>query len=141
MYPAVALVGARQSGKTTLAKSMPQAGYFDMEKDEDRLKLDLQWHEIIRQDRLIILDEAQNCTPMQMKMCLTRLGADSKMVVTGDITQIDLPEEKDSGLLEALEILEDVEGIGIHQFSEADVVRHTLVRSLVKAYEKSNKIR
>ena len=59
MYPAVALVGARQSGKTTLAKSMPQAGYFDMEKDEDRLKLDLQWHEIIRQDRLIIFDEAQ----------------------------------------------------------------------------------
>lgn len=87
----------------------------------------------------IILDEAQNCTPMQMKMCLTRMGVESKMVVTGDITQIDLPEGQYSGLLEALRILEGVEGILQHQFTEADVVRHPLVRTLVKAYEKNGK--
>lgn len=84
----------------------------------------------------IILDEAQNCWPMQMKMCLTRMGVDSKMVVTGDITQIDLPEGKYSGLLEALRILNGVEGISIHSFSEKDVVRHPLVKKVVKAYEK-----
>ncbi|MBI4125347.1 MAG: PhoH family protein [Deltaproteobacteria bacterium] len=86
----------------------------------------------------VILDEAQNCTPMQMKMCLTRLGVDSKMVVTGDVTQIDLPEGQVSGLLEAMRILDDIEGIAMHQFSEVDVVRHPLVRRLVKAYEKNN---
>jgi len=84
----------------------------------------------------VILDEAQNCTPMQMKMCLTRLGLDSKMVVTGDITQIDLPEGQVSGLLEAIRILNEVEGIRIHYFTEVDVVRHPLVKKLVKAYEK-----
>ncbi|MBI4223789.1 MAG: PhoH family protein, partial [Deltaproteobacteria bacterium] len=86
----------------------------------------------------VILDEAQNCTPMQMKMCLTRLGVDSKMVVTGDVTQIDLPEGQVSGLLEAMRILDGIEGIVMHAFSEADVVRHPLVRRLVKAYEKTN---
>lgn len=86
----------------------------------------------------VILDEAQNCTPMQMKMCLTRLGVDSKMVVTGDITQIDLPEGQLSGLLEAMRILDGIEGIAIHQFSDVDVVRHPLVRQLVRAYEKNN---
>lgn len=83
----------------------------------------------------IILDEAQNCTPMQMKMCLTRLGIDSKMVVTGDVTQIDLPDEKNSGLLEALKILDGIEGISIHSFTEVDVVRHPLVKKLVRAYD------
>lgn len=83
----------------------------------------------------VILDEAQNCTPMQMKMCLTRLGINSKMVVTGDITQIDLPEGKYSGLLDALRILNGIEGIFIHYFTKADVVRHALVQKVVKAYE------
>ena len=83
----------------------------------------------------IILDEAQNCTPMQMKMCLTRLGIDSKMVVTGDVTQIDLPEGQYSGLLEAQKILKGVEGIAMHTFHDIDVVRHPLVRKLVKAYD------
>lgn len=87
----------------------------------------------------VILDEAQNCTPMQMKMCLTRLGVESKMVVTGDITQIDLPEGTYSGLLEAIRILNGIEGITIHNFSEVDVVRHPLVRRLVHAYEKNGK--
>lgn len=87
----------------------------------------------------IILDEAQNCTPMQMKMCLTRLGVDSKMVVTGDITQIDLPEGKYSGLLDAIRILDGIEEIHIHYFTEVDVVRHPLVKRLVKAYEKDSK--
>lgn len=85
----------------------------------------------------VILDEAQNCTPIQMKMCLTRLGSDSKMVVTGDITQIDLPDNQDSGLLDAIRVLDGIEGIQIHYFTEADVVRHPLVKKLVKAYEKN----
>lgn len=88
---------------------------------------------------IIILDEAQNCTPMQMKMCLTRMGVDSKMIITGDITQIDLPEGKYSGLLEALHILEGIEGIDVHYFTEVDVVRHQLVKKLVKAYEQNGK--
>ncbi len=89
-------------------------------------------------DCFVILDEAQNTTHEQMKMFLTRLGFDSKAVVTGDITQIDLPVEKGSGLIEALRILEGVAGIGRMQFSEADVVRHPLVQSIVRAYEKDS---
>ena len=73
-----------------------------------------------------------------MKMCLTRLGVDSKMVVTGDVTQIDLPEGQVSGLLEAMRILDGIEGIVMHPFTEVDVVRHPLVRRLVRAYEKNN---
>lgn len=84
----------------------------------------------------VILDEAQNCTTMQMKMCLTRLGLDSKMVVTGDITQIDLPNGQESGLLDAMRILENVEGINVHYLTEADVVRHPIVKKVIKAYEK-----
>ena len=86
----------------------------------------------------IILDEAQNCTPMQMKMCLTRMGMESKMVVTGDITQIDLPERQESGLVDALQILDDVEGIEANYFTETDVVRHPIVRRIVRAYEKTD---
>jgi phosphate starvation-inducible PhoH-like protein len=82
----------------------------------------------------IILDEAQNTTPEQMMMFLTRLGEDSKMVVTGDITQIDLPRAKQSGLLEVQRILRDVPGIEFHQFSGADVVRHPLVLKIIEAY-------
>ena len=84
----------------------------------------------------IILDEAQNTTPEQMMMFLTRLGEESRMVVTGDITQIDLPRVKQSGLLEVRGILRDVPGIEFHQFSGADVVRHPLVLKIIEAYER-----
>jgi phosphate starvation-inducible PhoH-like protein len=85
-------------------------------------------------DSFIILDEAQNTSPEQMKMFLTRLGFNSKMVVTGDITQIDLPREHDSGLVVVSEILGDVEGIEFVRFGDEDVVRHKLVRRIVAAY-------
>ncbi len=85
-------------------------------------------------DSFIILDEAQNTSPEQMKMFLTRLGFGSRVVVTGDVTQIDLPREQDSGLLAVSEILTDVEGIEFIRFGEEDVVRHKLVRRIVAAY-------
>ncbi len=84
----------------------------------------------------IVLDEAQNTTPEQMMMFLTRLGEDSRMVVTGDVTQIDLPRSKQSGLLEVQRILREVPGIEFHQFSGADVVRHPLVLKIIEAYER-----
>lgn len=87
-------------------------------------------------DSFIILDEAQNTTGEQMKMFLTRLGFNSKAVVTGDITQIDLPEGKKSGLKEAISVLKNVEDISIIRFNEKDVVRHKLVQQIIKAYEK-----
>ncbi len=87
-------------------------------------------------DSFIILDEAQNTTPEQMKMFLTRLGFNSKIVVTGDITQIDLPDGRHSGLVEVLQVLKHVEDIDIIRFTEKDVVRHKLVQSIIKAYEK-----
>jgi len=86
-------------------------------------------------DSFVILDEAQNTTNEQMKMFLTRLGFDSKAVVTGDVTQIDLPTDKRSGLVEVMEIVRDVEGIGFMRFTQADVVRHPLVQSIIRAYE------
>src|SRR5213076_1247470 len=89
-------------------------------------------------DSFIILDEAQNATPEQMKMVLTRQGFNSKMVVNGDVTQIDLPNARRSGLIEASEVLKGVEGISFVQFDEKDVVRHTLVQRIVKSYEKYN---
>src|SRR5579885_2948025 len=91
-------------------------------------------------DSFIILDEAQNSTPEQMKMILTRQGFNSKMVVTGDITQIDLPSGRRSGLIDALEVLKGVEGISFVQFDERDVVRHSLVQRIVKAYERYNEM-
>ena len=84
----------------------------------------------------IILDEAQNTTPMQMKMLLTRLGETASMVVTGDLTQVDLPRGEQSGLREATRILEGVEGIAFVHFTDVDVVRHPLVTRMVRAYEK-----
>ena len=87
-------------------------------------------------DSFIILDEAQNTTTEQMKMFLTRLGFNSKMVVTGDITQIDLPDGKRSGLVEITKILKNVDDIKTVRFSEKDVVRHKLVQDIIKAYEK-----
>lgn len=87
-------------------------------------------------DSFIILDEAQNTTREQMKMFLTRLGFNSKIVVTGDITQIDLPDGKKSGLVEAMKILKGIDDIAINTFTEKDVVRHRLVQDIIKAYEK-----
>ena len=92
-------------------------------------------------DAFIILDEAQNTTSEQMKMFLTRMGTNSKMIITGDITQIDLPLGKRSGLVEALEVLKNVEDIGIAMLSHRDVVRHELVQAIVKAYEQHDKNR
>lgn len=89
-------------------------------------------------EAFVILDEAQNTSPEQMKMFLTRLGFNSKMVITGDITQIDLPNPHRSGLVEALKVLKNVNDIGINHFTEKDVVRHKLVQDIVKAYENYN---
>ena len=88
-------------------------------------------------DSFIILDEAQNTTREQMKMFLTRLGTSSHMVVNGDITQIDLPDGKKSGLVEAVRILEEINGIDIVRFSHKDIVRNKLVMDIVSAYEKT----
>ena len=89
-------------------------------------------------EAFIILDEAQNTTSEQIKMFLTRLGNESKMVITGDITQIDLPDKHKSGLVEAIKVLRGIDDIFIHKFSEKDVVRHRLVQDIIKAYEKYN---
>ena len=88
-------------------------------------------------DAYINLDEAQNCTVEQMKMFLTRFGEGSRVVVTGDITQIDLPREKTSGLIHALRVLNDVEGLSIVYLTARDVVRHEMVQRIVRAYEKA----
>jgi len=90
-------------------------------------------------DSFIILDEAQNTTPEQMKMFLTRLGMGSRMVITGDVTQIDLPGDKKSGLNEARRVLKDVDGLAFIYLNERDVVRHELVQRIVKAYENDAK--
>lgn len=87
-------------------------------------------------DAVIVLDEAQNTTPHQLKMFLTRLGMSAKMIVTGDVTQIDLPRTTSSGLVQALKVLEGVPGIGRVQFGKKDIVRHQLVQRIVEAYER-----
>ncbi len=89
----------------------------------------------------ILLDEAQNTTPMQMKMFLTRMGPESKMIVTGDATQIDLPHRQQSGLIECVRILNQVKGIGFVELNEKDVVRHRLVRDIIEAYQKNGEAR
>lgn len=86
----------------------------------------------------VILDEAQNATELQMKMFLTRLGANSKAIITGDITQIDLPSKTKSGLIQAKEILQGISGVGFVYFDKEDVVRHKLVKDIIDAYEKNN---
>jgi phosphate starvation-inducible PhoH-like protein len=91
-------------------------------------------------DAFIIMDEAQNASPEQMKMILTRQGFNSKMVVTGDTTQVDLPSGIRCGLVEAIEVLRGVEGIAFVQFDDRDVVRHNLVQKIVKAYERYNEV-
>jgi len=90
-------------------------------------------------DSFIILDEAQNTTAEQMKMFVTRMGFNSKTVVTGDITQIDLPNTRRSGLLEAMDILRNVEGLSFNFFTEEDVVRHHLVQRIVRAYDERSR--
>jgi len=85
-------------------------------------------------DAFVILDEAQNATGLQMKMFLTRLGVNSRIVITGDKTQVDLPRREDSGLMQVERILHGIEGIAFHYFSDADVVRHRLVRDIIRAY-------
>lgn len=90
-------------------------------------------------DAVVILDEAQNTTPAQLRMFLTRMGWNTKMIVTGDMTQIDLPRGQKSGLKEALEILKDVEGIGFVSLGKKDIVRHKLVTRIVNAYEEHDK--
>ncbi|MBO7217324.1 MAG: PhoH family protein, partial [Clostridia bacterium] len=92
-------------------------------------------------DSFIILDEAQNTTVEQMKMFLTRLGFNSKIVVTGDITQIDLPDGKRSGLSDAVSVLKNIDDISIVKLSAKDVVRHKLVQSIINAYEKRESLR
>lgn len=87
------------------------------------------------EDSFIILDEAQNTTPEQMKMFLTRLGFGSKAIITGDITQIDLPKGQVSGLINALKVLKDIKGLGIHTMTGEDIVRHPLVEEIIRAYE------
>src|SRR5688500_944576 len=87
-------------------------------------------------DSVIILDEAQNTTPSQMLLFLPRLGHESKMIVTGDATQVDLPEEKSSGLVDALEKLRGVKGIGVVEVERSDIVWHWLVQNIVNAYER-----
>ena len=89
-------------------------------------------------EAFIILDEAQNTTSEQIKMFLTRLGNERRMVITGDITQIDLPDSRKSGLVEAIKVLKGIDDISIHRFTEKDVVRHRLVQDIIKAYEKYN---
>jgi phosphate starvation-inducible PhoH-like protein len=89
----------------------------------------------------VILDEAQNTTPEQMKMFLTRMGFDSKLVITGDITQTDLPRGQRSGLRDALDLVRDIRGIGTVQFTDADVVRHPLVAALIRAYDSRDRAR
>ena len=90
-------------------------------------------------DAVVILDEAQNTTPAQIRMFLTRMGWNTKMIITGDMTQIDLPRSQKSGLVEALEILRSVEDIGIVELNRKDIVRHKLVTRIVNAYEKFDK--
>jgi phosphate starvation-inducible PhoH-like protein len=90
-------------------------------------------------DSFIILDEAQNTTPEQMKMFVTRMGFNSKTVITGDITQIDLPDSRKSGLLEAMAVLKNVEGLSFNFFGEEDVVRHHLVQRIVRAYDERSR--
>jgi phosphate starvation-inducible PhoH-like protein len=91
-------------------------------------------------DAVVILDEAQNTTTAQLRMFLTRMGMNTKMIVTGDITQIDLPKGQTSGLKESLKVLNGIEGIGVVKLTKKDIVRHRLVTQIVNAYEEYDKV-
>jgi phosphate starvation-inducible PhoH-like protein len=128
-------VGPAGTGKTYLAMAMGVAAL--MRKEVSRIMLvrpAVEAGENLN-DAFVILDEAQNTTPEQMKMFLTRLGFGSRAVITGDVTQIDLPRETHSGLLHALEVLEGVPGIAFTHFTDVDVVRHPIVQAIVQAYQ------
>ena len=88
-------------------------------------------------EAFVILDEAQNATGSQFKMFLTRMGPNARFIVTGDDSQVDLPRKADSGLIQAMKILEGIRGIAIIRFDEQDIIRHRLVRSIVRAYNKN----
>jgi phosphate starvation-inducible PhoH-like protein len=90
-------------------------------------------------DSVVILDEAQNTTREQMKMFLTRIGNSARAVITGDVTQIDLPRKKDSGLLHAIDILREIDGINFSFLHTADVVRHPLIKKIIQAYDEDSK--
>ena len=90
-------------------------------------------------DAVVILDEAQNTTPAQLRMFLTRMGWNTKMIITGDTSQIDLPRSQKSGLIEALHLLSNIEGIGVVRLDQRDIVRHKLVTRIVSAYEQHDK--
>jgi len=92
-------------------------------------------------DAVIILDEAQNTTKPQIKMFLTRLGLNGKMIITGDVTQIDLPHSQQSGLIHAMQVLRNIKGISTVEFNKKDIVRHKLVQRIVEAYEKNEEIK
>ena len=135
-------VGPAGTGKTYLAVAMAVKAF--KAKDVSRIVLTRPAVEAGEKlgflpgdlhDSFIILDEAQNTTPEQMKMFLTRMGVGSKVVVTGDVTQIDLPDRTRSGLVDALQVLKGVNGIAQCYFTEKDVVRHRLVQEIIKAYE------
>ena len=130
-------VGPAGTGKTYLAVAMAVKAFKS--KDVSRIILtrpaDMRGRTL--DDAFIILDEAQNTTPEQMKMFLTRMGVGSKVVVTGDVTQVDLPEKTRSGLVDALHILKGIDGIAQVYLTEKDVVRHRLVQQIVKAYERA----
>ena len=149
-HPITFGVGPAGTGKTYLAVAMAVKAF--KAKDVSRIVLtrpaveageklgflpgDLQQKvDPYLRDSFIILDEAQNTTPEQMKMFLTRMGTGSKVVVTGDVTQIDLPDRTRSGLVDALQVLKNISGIAQCYFNEKDVVRHRLVQEIIKAYE------
>ena len=136
-FPVVAILGPRQCGKTTFAKAaLPRWRYLDLEKPSDETFLTQDPEQTIRRlDQEFILDEAQNTTPEQMKMFLTRLGFGSKMVITGDVTQVDLPGGKNSGLATIRKILNGVDDISFMDLTAEDVVRHRLISDIVSAYE------
>ncbi len=131
-------VGPAGTGKTYLAVAMAQKL---LEKQLIEVAPLAYMRGRTLDDAFIILDEAQNTSPEQMKMFLTRMGAGSKVVVTGDITQIDLPDKARSGLVDALGVLKNVEGIAMIHFSEKDVVRHRLVQEIIRAYDKAQAAR
>ena len=91
------------------------------------------------ENSFVILDEAQNSTMSQLKMFLTRMGNSSRFILTGDLTQIDLPNRHSSGLVKAVKLLEDIEGISIIEFDERDIVRHKLVKDIVRAYDRDSR--
>ena len=92
-------------------------------------------------ESVIICDEAQNTSPLQMLMVLTRLGHGSKMIITGDITQIDLPQGQGSGMIEAIDRLRRIKGIGVTELTRSDIVRHRLVQNIVRAYQNDSSVR